>query len=692
MLDYKCIMKSLQTGGIVRKNRKILQKGNVIMRKKRFALAVLLILCLLPLSASKTHALTTTLRVGFIENQAPYYFVDNNGKAVGMYIDMLEHLAVASRYELVYFPMATGTDCEQALEKGDIDIMLDITQKHRGSVWMTNPLSEETICSVINRQTFVEGGDNIGAFQVGTLTPAVSIRLDTEYNHLVSDPKKAVEMLLSGTANIMVGIKESVQFYMKDIENSDIYGIENNYIGIVSMGILVRENDYALLWNLNDQIAELRSSEAYNDIRLRWVNQDAETVNVKGLRRLVFTLFAVVIVVSAYAGTNAYVRKKLKQQVDEKTYALQLANREIMQRMEQLESESDIRNRIISYSHLGMMLYDRDYQIKMINASALAMAGCTHSPGDARSVGVLNKIIDIYEADAWDESREITHEQVQIYEEAGKKYRFSFQRLLCAPDTWDVLLVVEDATGEEAQRHSSFEKEKSKLLNQVVAGIAHEIKNPLMSIKGFAELMREESCDPQFIEDFSHYVPAEVERINRLVEGLIGYARPAKGPQTLINLTELVQEAVFFAKNTNRAKNLLIESDLEKGHCIVANRDQIKQVLINIVLNSMESMREKLAMHPERQLKLRITLTGAPGESKITVRDEGMGMKPQAIERCMDPFFTTKRTGTGLGLTVSKQYVQDNHGTLQIDSIPDEYTEITIVFRRGNDETTYFNS
>ena len=114
----------------------------------------------------------------------------------------------------------------------------------------------------------------------------------------------------------------------------------------------------------------------------------------------------------------------------------------------------------------------------------------------------------------------------------------------------------------------------------------------------------------------------------------------------------------------------------------MANRDQIKQVLINIILNGMESMREKLADAPERQLKLTIMLTGENGVSRITIRDEGMGMTQQAIERCMDAFFTTKRAGTGLGLTLSKQYVQENNGQLTISSQPGEFTEICITFRR----------
>lgn len=266
---------------------------------------------------------------------------------------------------------------------------------------------------------------------------------------------------------------------------------------------------------------------------------------------------------------------------------------------------------------------------------------------------------------------------------AEQRYRYSFQHLLRSDQTFEILLVVENITDEEARRHAAFETEKNKVLNQVVAGIAHEIKNPLMSIKTFVSLIGEQGSDPAFMEDFVRYVPSEVERINRLVEGLIGYAKPARGAAMHMDLSALIQETIFFTENSNRFRQINISSDIEPEHFIVANRDQIKQVLINIMLNGMESMREKLSASPElAPLTLSVSLRGNGSTSTISIRDEGMGMTQKAILRSMDPFFTTKKTGTGLGLTLSKQYVQDNNGKLDIISEPGSYTEILITFRR----------
>jgi len=148
-------------------------------------------------------------------------------------------------------------------------------------------------------------------------------------------------------------------------------------------------------------------------------------------------------------------------------------------------------------------------------------------------------------------------------------------------------------------------------------------------------------------------------------------------------LSELVRETVFFAKNLDQSARIEVHETIEDGHIVVGIRDQIKQILINIIANGMESMREKLCLTPEKKpLLLNISLSGDAYCSLISIRDEGMGMSREAIERCMDPFFTTKQTGTGLGLTLSKQYVKGNNGQMQIASEVGLYTEIQISFRR----------
>lgn len=656
------------------------------MRKKHLVLLLVLLLSLF--RPQPAHAVTTHLRVGFNMHQAPYHFVDEEGNAAGMHIDMLEYVARQAGYELEYFPMETGSKCVESLNRGQIDLALVIKERYPNNPWVSDPISEEIICSLVKNGVESSSGQRIAVFQLGTLSPVIFSRLDTSYAFPVSDQEVALQYLIDEKASIMIGLKESILYYLPQEQTvSGMYTIESNQISMVNYALLVQKNDNALLLALNRHISAMRLTSEYSQIRQNWSYQEPENDRMEWLRYLVTILAIAVVIIGLYAIVDSSIRRALRIQVDKQTLALQQANQEILQNMEQLKSESDMRNRVIRYSYLGMVLFDHEYNVKLINDSALALARLHRSPSDIRELPVFRDIILACGEDGTlngvpeEGARTITLENGNL----ESRYRYTIQHLLRPGQPPDILLAVENITDEEARRHAIFETEKNKILNQVVAGIAHEIKNPLMSIKTFVTLLADTKQEPApgFMEDFSRYVPSEVERINRLVEGLISYAKPAKGIAGQVDLSTLVWETVFFARNSNQIRQISVTDDIEPGHCIIANRDQIKQVLINITMNGIESMREKLTSSPEKApLTLAISLHGENASSVISIRDQGMGMTENAIARCVDPFFTTKKAGTGLGLTLSKQYVQDNNGQLDIISEAGHYTEIRITFRR----------
>jgi len=660
------------------------------MRRKITLMLSLLILFSLFSWYHSAEALTTHLRVAFNRHQAPYHYLDESGQAIGLHIDMLEFIAESADFQIEYFPMETGSECLAALEGGEVDLVLDISQKFNGSKWVTDALSEETVCTVALSQSDTNYDRPVASIQVGAVTPKISFHLNAERSVIVSNPRLALDYLVSGKVDLAVILKESALYHLAELEETEVYSIKNNYLGMVSFSLRVPDNDYQLLHILNREINALRASNEYPEMRERWSYQTEDNgKSLIWLKRLVTILVIVVVVVGIYAMTVTVVRRTLRLQVEKQTVALQEANTEIRRQMEQLEAESDIRNRIIRYSHLGMVLFDEQYKIQLVNDSALVMSGEKIPLPDIRQLPVFGDIVrtcgegPFFQLPDLDGAQTLTLEHMN----QERRYRYSFQQVLGQSQAEVILLVVEDITKEEAQRNARFEEEKSRTLNQVVAGIAHEIKNPLTSIKAFVAALHDECGNPHFMEDFVCYVPSEVDRINRLVEGLIGYAKPAKGTPGQIDLSALVWETVFLARNMSPAKQVEISCEIEDGHTIYGIQDQIKQILINIIINGLESMKEKLAVcSPAGELFLHISLHETDNCSRISIRDEGMGMSREAIERCMDPFFTTKRTGTGLGLTLCKQYARENNGRLQITSEVGQYTEIQIIFRRENHE------
>ena len=669
------------------------------MRRRKFAAVLVLLPLLLVLFTQRAQAVPTTrIRVAFNQNQAPFHFVDSEGNAAGLHIDMLEHIAARVGYEVEYVPVETSTDCQEAMAHGEVDLILNVRRRLENPDWITETLSEETICVVAGSDSDPDtqsGKKGTAAVQLGTITPTISVHLQADRTIAVSSQRKAVEMLISGNADTAVVLKESALYYLDSLDTQKNYVISNNYVGSAAFSLQVAENDYRLLQTLNREIANLRVSDTYSGIREAWTQSGSEEANLVWLERMVLFLLIAVLAVGLYAVIVSNVRRALRRQVEKQTRDLQIANQEIRSHLEQLEAESDMRNRIIRYSHLAMVLFDGKGQILLVNNSAAALTERwgqkVAEQQDVRQVPVFGEIVnncDMAELFGQEATAAEGVHTIEVKRGVKKsRYRYSLQRIFKAERVWAILLAAEDITDEEARRNEKFEEEKNRTLNQVVAGIAHEIKNPLTSIKTFVTVLESARADPQFMEDFSRYVPAEVERINRLVESLISYAKPARSVRERVCLSEVVQEVAFFAESSNQNKRIRVCADIEPGHEIMGNRDQIKQILINTVINGRETMEEKLSTLPgDAQLELRIGLKKSETGSLVTIRDEGMGMSAEAIEQCMNPFFTTKRTGTGLGLTLSKQFAQDNNGELTISSEVGSHTEIQIEFGRIDDE------
>ena len=214
--------------------------------------------------------------------------------------------------------------------------------------------------------------------------------------------------------------------------------------------------------------------------------------------------------------------------------------------------------------------------------------------------------------------------------------------------------------------------DRLRSLETIAGGFAHEIRNPLTSIKTFIQLAPERKDDSQFIGEFSRIVLDDVNRIERLIQEILDYARYMEPQLTDEDLNEIVSSCLYFIQVKADSRGIKIEKDLApelpRG---MLDRQQIKQVLLNLLLNAMDAMREK-----NGTLRVRTTrLQKADHEvwAQIEIADTGHGISPENLDHIFDPFFTTKHAsavneGTGLGLTIAHQIIQEHRGEIQVQS------------------------
>lgn len=213
-----------------------------------------------------------------------------------------------------------------------------------------------------------------------------------------------------------------------------------------------------------------------------------------------------------------------------------------------------------------------------------------------------------------------------------------------------------------------LEREKSVLLEEMAPVLAHEIRNPLGSIKGAAQYLRSEAAreEDQRLLDV---IIEEVNRLNSVVTKFLNYAKPFNLNRQDQDINEIVNKAVSIAKMNNLSESVAIETDLRPDLPVVSvDAEQVIQVILNIVLNAVEAMPDGGRL----TLRTRKINSDAGEAVSLAIRDTGKGIKKEDIRNVFKPFFTTRERGVGLGLAICERIIRSHGGDIRVKSIPDQ--------------------
>jgi len=239
----------------------------------------------------------------------------------------------------------------------------------------------------------------------------------------------------------------------------------------------------------------------------------------------------------------------------------------------------------------------------------------------------------------------------------------------CAANTVDSLLTHEDLRQSQVLMRRT---DRLRSLETIAAGFAHEIRNPLTSIKTFIQLTPQRKDDPEFIQGFSQIVLEDVHRIERLIQEILDYARYMDPTLTEEDVNIVVSSCLYFIDVKARSRGIKIEKELASmlPH-VMLDRQQMKQVLLNLFINAMDAMGEHGGTLRVRTRMM--TKSEEPVWVQIEVEDTGHGISPENLDHIFDPFFTTKHEsgeneGTGLGLSIAHQIIREHQGYIQVRS------------------------
>jgi signal transduction histidine kinase len=215
--------------------------------------------------------------------------------------------------------------------------------------------------------------------------------------------------------------------------------------------------------------------------------------------------------------------------------------------------------------------------------------------------------------------------------------------------------------------------EKMNAIGQLAASVAHEIRNPMTVVKGFLQLFQDNTKLSNTELSYIHLMINEMDRAEAIIHDYLSLAKPDVHQHRFINCLECVTSLVdllsSYALLTN---NILIELDAKEEMYVRGSRNELNQVLLNIMKNGIEAMRNGGT--------LRVGLYKREGHVHIQIEDTGIGMTSEQVNRLGTAFYSLKEKGTGIGLMVSYQLVEQMNGRIEVESIPGKGSTFTLIF------------
>lgn len=621
--------------------------------------------------------------IGGDDNFPPYEYVPANegNKAYrGFNVDIMRAIALQTGIEIEFKPM-TWSDALQALDNGEIDAIQGM--KYDNERLSKYDFSDEYITS--SQVVFVLSGTYISQLDELRGHKVAVQKGDIAYQNLkshssfavlaVPNQEEAFNLLLAGEVTAVIGNKLAGQYILQRSNQVDNVKMIGPDIDPHNYGVAVKKGNTELIQIVNTGLHEIKKNGTYDRIYKKWFGEpvDHPPSYYKDRLVLVITLAIVLFLGLIAAGHISFM---LRHEVAKRTREIAGINKALLEKNEYIKRENLHKEKILNSGYSGIITLNKGGVIQFINDYAAQYMGVSNAIGLHFSSTPLAELFP---------SKDITtiFNEKENIERGEKNIRgYSIEYTICLLSQEEIMegivISFRDVTLEKRMHEQLVRKDKMEALGSLVAGIAHEIRTPLTSIKMFTELLPVKYDNDSFRQQISRFVPQEVERINGMVNSLLEYARPRKPSPEQFCLNQLIENVLILFSGHIEKHGILITHDIDDQVTVFADKQQIQQVLINILLNAIEAMEE------QENKEIAISCTLNDDTAIMLIEDSGSGMNEEIISKIFDPFFTTKPIGTGLGLAISYKLMRENNGRIWPESLFGIGTKLYIELPRNS--------
>jgi two-component system nitrogen regulation sensor histidine kinase GlnL len=328
----------------------------------------------------------------------------------------------------------------------------------------------------------------------------------------------------------------------------------------------------------------------------------------------------------------------------------------------------------------GLVALDPQRRVALFNSAAAAITGLDpakllHQPAQALPAGLAEALLNALESQDESQVREITLTRSPGVD-GVVRVSTHVER---SPDgrPTRVLGVLNDLTTVRAFEQSMRQIDRLASIGTLSAGMAHEIKNAMVAVKTFVDILIRNHQDAQLAE----VVDREMKRINAIVSQMLRFAGPAKPTLAPIRVHEVLEQSIRVMHHQLEGRKISLHREFRAAPDLVRGDGyQLEQVFLNLFFNALDAMgpNGRLTIATDIVPTGQSELLGTPA-LRVRVQDSGVGVPPENLGRLFEPFFTTKTNGTGLGLAITRRIIQEHRGLVTVDSQPGQGATFSVL-------------
>jgi two-component system sensor histidine kinase HydH len=340
-----------------------------------------------------------------------------------------------------------------------------------------------------------------------------------------------------------------------------------------------------------------------------------------------------------------------------------------------LQDTSAIADEVVKSLPVGLIATDKDGKIAFYNSAAERITGLSLSDARGKDPDIIlpNHFCGLTESLDRGESISEKEMECEFTEDRIVPVSVSASKIINEEGQFvGQVLIIRDLGEVRRLQGEIRRKEKLAAIGGLAAGVAHEIRNPLSSIKGIATYFKNKFDEDSSDKEMAGVMIQEVDRLNRVISELLEFARPPEIKLKKTDVNSLIEHSVRLIEKEASSKDIAIKLDLSQQPLPAEiDSDRFSQCLLNLYLNSLQ------AMEKGGQLSIKDSLTD-DSHIIIEIKDTGSGIKAENLNKIFDPYYTTKTKGTGLGLAIVHKIIEAHNGNIKVRSAPGQGTTFII--------------